>query len=228
MTVPLFETHLPAALNPCVVLARFPHRSVTSHPNTTQRQDCAAPRPFRPSFSIRLLRHIQQLPTINIITYVLTPFHRPPPASFRSEEHVGRFPRHPAASCRPAGRVLYPWERNDEFGSIVGELGWAGRECRFTWTKFRWGDSRGCGRPHRCSWAEVVAGQVGESETEVLGGLGEGGEGTGEGSGGSFFSSEKSRTLLLTIRYAYRRRWTRSLTNMSLPFQRQSVTSWRG
>ena len=46
-------------LNPCAVLARLPHRSFTSHPNTAQGQDPATPTFFSPSLPVLFFRHIQ-------------------------------------------------------------------------------------------------------------------------------------------------------------------------
>lgn len=81
----------------------------------------------------------------------------------------------------------------------MGKLGWADRERRPAWTEFQWGDSRGYGYSCRCSWVEVVGEYVGKGEEKVLGRLGEGGEGPGEGSNGSYFSSgSETRVLLLT------------------------------
>ena len=112
-------------LNPHAALARLPHRPFASHPNSAQRQNCTPLTLFPPTLPVLLTRHTQQLPTNGIIPCIPTLLYRPPPTSFRSERRASRVPRNPASPCRTAGRVLHPWERNNEFGSFVGELGWA-------------------------------------------------------------------------------------------------------
>lgn len=71
------------------ILARLPHRPFANNSISAERQDCAASAFFQPSLSLFLLRHIQQLPTTYIVSYIFTLIYCSPPTPVRSKRHVG-------------------------------------------------------------------------------------------------------------------------------------------